>query len=70
MDNDRLLILQYLLHKGDYYRCNAKTALDKLRGSKYLSTAELEQIYKAVIMDELFDSIQRDIYLLLEIFPQ
>ena len=61
MDNDRLLILQYLLHKGDFYRSNAKSAIEKLQGSKYLTTSELEQIYKAVLIDELFDEFQRDI---------
>lgn len=67
MDNDRLLILQYLLHKGDYYRYEAKKAIDKLRGSKYLTTADLEEIYKAVMRDEVFDEFQRDICKLFEI---
>lgn len=61
MDNDRLLILQYLLHKGDYYRNNAKFAIEKLQGNKYLSASDLEKIYKAVLIDELFDEFQRDI---------
>lgn len=67
MDNDRLLILQYLLHKGDHYRNESKKALEKLRGSKYLTTADLEQIYKAVLIDELFDEFQRDICKLFDI---
>lgn len=67
MDNDRLLILQYLLHKGDYYRNNAKSAIEKLQGNKYLTTSDLEEIYKAVLIDELFDEFQRDICKLFEI---
>lgn len=65
MDRDKTLILEYLLHNGDLYRNNAKAAIDKLRGSRYLTASDLEEIYKAVILDELFDKIQRDIYLLL-----
>lgn len=69
MNNDVLLIMQYLLHKGDYYRYEAKKAIEKLRTDKYLTSADLEEIYKAVRMDELFDSIQHDICRLLNIIP-
>lgn len=65
MNKDQTLILQYLLHKGDYYHDKAKAATEKLRRGKYLTSADFEEIYKTLMMDELFDTIQRDIYLLL-----
>jgi hypothetical protein len=67
--DDRMIVLTYLLHKGDFYRSEAKKALDKLRNSKYLTSEDLEQIYKAVRADEIFDSIQHDLCKLLNIIP-
>ena len=67
--DDRMIVLTYLLHKGDYFRYEKKKAIDKLRNSKYLTSDDLEQIYKAVRMDELFDSIQHDLCRLLDIIP-
>ena len=69
MDNYRVLILEYLLFKGDFYHNEYKTAIHRLRTEKHLNSFDLERIYKAVLMDELFDSIQRDICRLLDILP-
>ncbi len=69
MDNYRLLILEYIIFKGDYYHNERNSAILKLRTEKNLHAIDLENIYKAVLMDELFDSIQRDICRLLNILP-
>lgn len=67
--DDRMIVLTYLLHKGDHYRYEAKKALDKLCNSKYLTSEDLEQIYKAVRTDEIFDTIQHELCNLLNILP-
>lgn len=69
MNNDRLIVMQYLLHKGDYYRNRAKSSTEKMQRKKVLTPAEFEQIYKDLLMDELFDSIQHDLCRLLDIIP-
>lgn len=67
--DDRMIVLSYLLHKGDFYRSESKKALDKLRNSKYLTSEDLEDIYKAVRTDEIFDIIQHELCKLLNIIP-
>lgn len=69
MYNDRLIIMQYLLHKGDHYRSCAKSSTEKMQRKKVLTSSELEQIYKDLLMNELFDSIQHDLCRLLDIIP-
>ncbi len=69
MNNDKLIVMQYLLHKGDYYRSRAKISTEKMQRKKVLTSSEFEQIYKDLLMDELFDSIQHDLCRLLDIIP-
>lgn len=69
MNREQTLILQYLLHKGDYYRSRAKISTEKIQRKKVLTSSEFEQIYKDLLVDELFDSIQHDLCRLLDIIP-
>lgn len=62
----RIRIYQYIIFKGDYYHNKAKDATVKLQLSKCLTPSEFEQIYKALLLDELFDIIQMDLYNLLK----
>lgn len=69
MNRDLLLIMMYLLNKGDYFRFKAKESSDKLKTDKILSAAEFEQIYRDLLANEIFDEIQYDLCRLLNIIP-
>lgn len=57
----RILLFQYTMFKGDFYREKAKEATRKLQRCKVLTSDEYYSILRDLIMDELFDTIQRDI---------
>ncbi len=63
----RILLYQYINFKGDYYKHQAKVATDKLQRSKCLSSSEFQDIYRALIVNEVFDIIQMDIYNILKL---
>ncbi len=61
LSRTRVLLYQYILHKGDFYRQQAKSSTERLQRSKYLTVADFERIYKDLLLDELFDIIQKDL---------
>lgn len=65
----RILIYQYIMFKGDKLRHEALQAVDKLKRSKKLSTADLEEIYRALLRDEVFEEFQRELINLLDLLP-
>lgn len=67
LSRTRILIYQYIMFKGDKLRHDAIKATDKLRLSKKLSTADLEQIYRTLLRDELFEEFQSELCSLLDL---
>lgn len=65
----RVRLYQYVLFKGDHYRDKAKQATEKFRKGKYLTAADFEQIYKDLLMNDLFDIISKDLCNLFELLP-
>lgn len=57
------------MFKGDRLRCDALQAIDKLKRSKRISTEELEQIYRTLLRDELFEEFQTELCNLLDLLP-
>lgn len=69
-DSDRklVLVLQYLLNKGDLYRQKAQSAKEKLKRSKYLTSGQIYDYLLDLHNDELFDIIQSEISQLINDF--
>lgn len=65
----RILIYQYTMYKGDRLRREALQAIEKLKHSKRLTVEELEQIYRILLRDELFEEFQKDLCNLLDLLP-
>lgn len=62
----KVLLYQYLMFKSDLYDELKLKATRKLQSTKKLSSAEFEQIYRDLLICELFDTISSDIYKLLK----
>lgn len=62
----KILLYQYTMFKGDFYQNNAKEATERLQRKKILSSDECYSIIRDLLMNELFDTIQRDILNLLD----
>ncbi len=69
LSRTRILIYQYIMFKGDRLRFEALQAIDKLKHSKKLTTEELEQIYRTLLRDELFEEFQKELCNLLDLLP-
>lgn len=67
LSRTRILIYQYTMYKGDRLRREALQAIDKLKHSKRLTAEELEQIYRTLLRDELFEEFQRELVNLLDL---
>lgn len=67
LSRTRILIYQYTMYKGDRLRTEAFKAIDKLKHSKKLTSEELEQIYRALLRDELFEEFQTELCRLLDL---
>ncbi len=64
----RILLYQYFISNGDKYH---SIAVDKSRSAlrkRYLSSCELQEAYCAILYDEIFDKIQREILSLLGMY--
>ncbi len=67
LSRTRILIYQYTMYKGDRLRREALQAIEKLKRSKRLTAEELEQIYRTLLRDELFEEFQIELGNLLDL---
>ena len=69
LSRTRILIYQYIIFKGDKLHLEAVKATNMLRLSKKLSPADLEEIYRSLLRDELFEEFQHELCNLLDLLP-
>lgn len=71
MDNyERLKVVlyQYILFKGDFYKASAEDSLNRLRTSRNITSADIYKCYSAQLKHEFFDDFQKEIVDILSCF--
>lgn len=64
----KIMLYQYILFKGDFYKAAADDALDILRKKKYPSSDDVYRFYYARLKYEIFNDFQKEIADILDNF--
>lgn len=64
----KVLLYQYILFKGDFYKQSAEEAFINLRSSKNVTSSDVLRFYSAQLKHEFFDDFQKEIADILSTF--
>ena len=66
----RVVLYQYILFKGDFYKSLSDDLLNRLRTSKHISSDDIHKYYVAKIQSEYFEEFYKEIDDILSLFNE
>jgi hypothetical protein len=63
----RIRLYQYILFKGDFFKNQAINSSNKVKSSRIIKSADLEQYKRHLLLHELFEELSQDLFNLFDL---